>query len=393
MENIVIKLSLSLISIIAAAVLVGFDQQTLTYISLITACLPIVYMMITANHTSEKNPEITSENNQLDSTDKHDEIISQLISMAEAEFILTNNELSKLTDIIADAGNNLTFNLTGLHGESVNQKELFQQLAERIADLVGCEHKLFDKTSNFSKESNRIYNSMANSVTTIQNACSSLESEFISVAKQMDSIHKTLSDLNGITEQTNLLALNAAIEAARAGDVGRGFAVVADEVRALSKRSQVFNSEIGEKVTSIRTSIDGVSNKITDLSQIDLSNNLQDREQINILWEGVEKIITQAEIDGHELNKVIESASEHVSSGLVSLQFEDLVQQLTGHLKNRLTILQSFTLQAKDILGKRSDNKRLSHLEVLINNKIKTLNSLKCPISQTSLDEGSVDFF
>ncbi len=347
--------------------------------------------MIVGLQRPSLSEEISLENNDL--IEDRTRITTQIIAMTEAEFVLTNNELDKLAQITADAGNNLASNLTGLHGESVNQRELFEQLADEISGLVGCEHQLFDKTSDFSKQSNLIYQRMVDSVETITGSCKSLESEFVSVSEQMDSIHKTLNDLNSITEQTNLLALNAAIEAARAGDVGRGFAVVADEVRALSKRSQVFNSEIAEQVTSIRSSIDGVSNKITDLSQVDLSQNLNDREKINKLWKGLESIINQADIDSGELKKVIESAKEHISSGLVSLQFEDLVQQLTSHLKNRLTILQSFTSQAKEILNNNLDKQRLFELESLINEKMEKLRSLNSPVSQNNLKEGSVDVF
>jgi len=234
---------------------------------------------------------------------------------------------------------------------------------------------------------------MLDSIETIKSSCEALEKEFVGVSEEMVNIHKTLGDLNSITDQTNLLALNAAIEAARAGDVGRGFAVVADEVRALSRRSQTFNLEIAEQVNKIRKSVDGVSHKIHDLSQLDLSQSIQDREVIDGMWNGMQDIVSQASTDSEDINQIAESIGQHVQSGVVSLQFEDMAQQLMNHLKNRLTILKSFTLQAKEMVESGLNEDRVLQLDQLVNKKISKLEALHNSVDQTSMSEGEVSLF
>jgi methyl-accepting chemotaxis protein len=361
--------------IVAAGLLAWLGHMVFAATSLLVSFILVTFQIIDANQTAE--PEsIQNVFKPTATSDVANSLISQLIAMAETEFILAKHELDEISGILSHAGKNLAGDYTGPQGESINQKALVEELISKLAMLVHDEHEISNKTNDYSQKSHDIYQRMLNSIETIKSSCESLEKEFVGVSEEMSLIHNTLNDLNSITDQTNLLALNAAIEAARAGDVGRGFAVVADEVRALSKRSQTFNLEIANQVNKIRTSVDGVSHKIHDLSQLDLTGSIKDREVIDDMWTGMQGIIMQASKDSEAINTIAESIGQQVQSNLVSNQFEEMAQQLMSHLKNRLTILKSFTQQAKGMVDKGLNEDRVSQLDELVNSQITALERL-----------------
>jgi len=280
-----------------------------------------------------------------------------------------------------------------MQGETVNQQELCQQLIEHLTTLIAQEHDISTKALDYSKQSSTIFSSVRQTVSTVIKESAGLETEFGSVSIQMSQIDKTLDELNSITEQTNLLALNAAIEAARAGEIGRGFAVVADEVRALSKRSQTFNREIGDQIREIRNSVNGLTSKMTLLSNIDADVTGDGQEEVNKMWSGVISLTEDAESKSEEIRKIATIIDQHVVRGVRSLQFEDMTQQVMEHLSKRLRILNAFTNDATALLSSSLSNEQLELLDELTCDKATQLSGLNKSVLQENMDEGAVDLF
>lgn len=145
-------------------------------------------------------------------------------------------------------------------------------------------------------------------------------------AKIANEIYEMASSIDSIAKQTNLLALNAAIEAARAGEHGKGFAVVAEEVRKLAEGSSIAVLEIQDKVGTVISAVEELSNASKDTllfieesvlndyeKLITISNDYkQDGETVKNLIEGFAKISENISESVSQITKNMEDVTMSV---------------------------------------------------------------------------------
>ncbi|HED33315.1 MAG TPA: hypothetical protein ENJ08_03735 [Gammaproteobacteria bacterium] len=154
-----------------------------------------------------------------------------------------------------------------------------------------------------------------------------------------DKLEVMARDVGSIAEQTNLLALNAAIEAARAGETGRGFAVVADEVRNLANRSGEIAKNIIENVT-------GVNEQFSYISQKFSADSEQEGTLINAAEDNIQAVINQhsetkkqRDEGADRLTALSSGITQSIEAAMVSLQFQDRVSQILGHVQSNMADL------------------------------------------------------
>ena len=149
-----------------------------------------------------------------------------------------------------------------------------------------------------------------------------------------DELQIMAADVAAIAAQTNLLALNAAIEAARAGESGRGFAVVADEVRKLSTQSGATGTRIAAKVDHINRAME------TALAQVQQSSTA-DMELINRSENTISQVLERfhGTADAELLLNENTEIKQNIDDVLVSLQFQDRVSQILGHVTSDMARL------------------------------------------------------
>lgn len=219
------------------------------------------------------------------------------------------------------------------------------QLADRFSEIVSDIHSIVDgnqdtRISSSANIQDRL-NATSSTLTSLVDMRAESQRDISELANFTVKLEAMARDVGSIADQTNLLALNAAIEAARAGETGRGFAVVADEVRSLANRS-------GELATDIVANVAQVNEKFTQMSNKFSVNSEIESKLIKVAGEHTEAVLeeyenTRSELaEGAEhLNRLSDNVKTEIENALVSMQFQDRVSQILGHVQSNMSDLSS----------------------------------------------------
>jgi len=212
---------------------------------------------------------------------------------------------------------------------------------------------------------------------------------------QMEGMFTILDDVKSMADQTNLLALNAAIEAARAGDVGRGFAVVADEVRALSLTSAKLNDQIREKIEQSKLRINEVSTEVGAIASLDMNAAIEGKDAIDKMLVKIETLNVRTESILGDLTEASNGINEEINHSMRALQFEDIVNQLSGHIRLRLEHIHEVAVLSHNKVACASDEESLRQVA----NELTQLRDrfhaqdIAKKVEQSSMDEGEIELF
>ncbi len=220
----------------------------------------------------------------------------------------------------------------------------FSNISERLGSAVAASQQTAGGLTGNAEGSavhvltvsERELTSLIGSLESAQGARAAMLTEIRGLMRYTDELRNMIDEVGAIANQTNLLALNASIEAARAGETGRGFAVVADEVRNLSGVSSDTAKKMADKIGAVNTAI-------SNASQIAENTSVQDEQSIHDSESLIRNVIDRFERVTSRLSEASELLQEE-SSGignevgevLVSLQFQDRVNQILSHAQNSM---------------------------------------------------------
>lgn len=312
---------------------------------------------------------------------------------------LMRKDLHQIRDLVGDAVGTLQAAFNGLNDCSGRQSELVGQMIHAVREQSGKDPEV----EGFAEETDKVLRYFVEYVVNTSAQSMGMVEHIDEIVGHMGRADSLLDDVKVIADQTNLLALNAAIEAARAGDAGRGFAVVADEVRKLSKRSDRFSDEIRTVIGQSMSAIDNARAAISKLASQDMNFAITAKTRVNEMLERLSGLNESVELALGSVSVTNSEVNRLVGDAVRSLQFEDIVQQLTKYTELHLDRINGLVthihhglieLRESEAHKKYDFLVALGNLQTELHQFVENDSLLdKKPVAQGSMSEGDVELF
>ncbi|WP_455210167.1 methyl-accepting chemotaxis protein [Kaarinaea lacus] len=293
------------------------------------------------------------------------------------------HENQQIRTILSDAISGLADSFQGINEQARSQKQLVMSVTTNMSTHGDTEEL---NIAQIMSETENVLKFFIDTVVETSKESMRLVYKLDEMGKQNEAVIGLLKDIREISDQTNLLALNAAIEAARAGEHGRGFAVVADEVRSLSNKSEKFSDEIN---TVVRGTMSGISEArliINDMASKDMKIMMNSKKKVNdmtAIMSGVHKFTSEklAEVDA-----ITDDLNEKVAVAVLSLQFDDMITQISGHIERRIGAIENLVnlLNTSDDLDANDVSERINTICQAVEHR---------SVEQQAIAEGGIDLF
>ncbi|MBL4852407.1 MAG: hypothetical protein JKY90_09070 [Gammaproteobacteria bacterium] len=351
---------------------------------------------------NKKNQKITSDNTH-PNHNRQQQLHNQLSLAMHDEMHNISSDVERYRNVVSNAIGGLAESFQGISQQSQAEKEVLVGLLKDMAGTNTGDDASDEATiEKFISDTEVTLHYFVDTIIDTSKESMRLVYQLDDMYTQISQVMTLLSDIKSIAAQTNLLALNASIEAARAGEFGRGFAVVAEEVRALSHRSDQFSNEINCVVSGAMQGIQNARGVVSDIASKDMKIMLNSKKKISATMEGINDFHDNATSKLSVVEEMVEEIDNKVALAITSLQFEDIVTQLGGHIEKRLSVLD-------DALGTMEKANRHEHitntdslaaeqaLERLQEDVLNSINRLKeletTPVKQEDMTTGEIDLF
>lgn len=325
---------------------------------------------------------------------RYDELCSALATGSREQFQRLQGSLEHSQGIVSGAASRLR--------ESSGQDTL-RAMVEQLQALAADEEQAQRRAEieRFAEDTQTALSAFVSTAEKLGADSIVIAERFQGVRSQLDQVRSLIGQVNEINRQTSLLALNAAIEAARAGEAGRGFAVVADEVRKLAQRTESFSQEIGTLLKHVNESIVETGQVVTQSASTDIGSARAAEANAEQLRRRMEDINRHAALQAERVNELSGAIHDTVMQSIVSMQFEDMVNQVLARVREQSQLMAHYVngvfdahrdLEQRDGVSRVTQrNEVLSRLlaDAEAATRVMSVNA----VSQTAMSTGEVELF
>lgn len=330
----------------------------------------------------------TSAPEEASSGEEHDcrSLVDELRPALQSEVSHVEEETKRAGTIVNHAVLELSSNFTLLHELSGRQGDLIRN-SMALEDAEGRSYSMAEFMTGFASRSQESLQHSIDTLVDVSKLSIQAAHYMEDLLAHLDGTFRLLESSSSLADQTNLLALNASIEAARAGESGRGFAVVAKEVRVLSLRSSEFNDEIRNSVEGARRAVAKVQGTVDQVASRDMNQILKGSEDIKDMFSRAEKLSNRLQKALDDLSEMNPQIEESVAAAVRALQFEDMASQSLATASSSLENIRHLCRE----LDQFTTIEALQ--EEVRKNREKWNETRHKPVSQKSVDEGSIELF
>lgn len=309
-------------------------------------------------------------------------------------------EDAQIRALVQDAVSKLSDSFNGLREQSEQQNELVSGLTASMDTQDGDGESTEKKQVNireFVKATDTILQTFVEHIVLVSRQSMAMVHRIDDISTQMLLVEKYLGKINAIAELTKVLSLNARIVAARAGQAGAAFSVVATEVRKLAIASREVSTLISGVVSETSGNVDLVRDIVKEMASKDMSFAMESKGRVDSMMAEVSKIDAFTEKILKEVAQITTEIRDNVGLAILSLQFEDMVTQLTQSMDKKVGATENFT-QVLDLEMLMDDTlpkeERLARLRQNLIEQQQLFDTMgHKPVMQDNMDEGDVELF
>ncbi|CAG36005.1 methyl-accepting chemotaxis protein [Desulfotalea psychrophila] len=259
------------------------------------------------------------------------------LSVIARELLVNAEDTSTRSDNVAAAAEEMSANLNTVSAA-------MEQSSANIGMVASASEEMTATIGEIAESAGKAHAVSSLAVEQSQSASEKMD-ELSSAAEKIGKVTETITE---ISEQTNLLALNATIEAARAGESGKGFAVVANEIKELAKQTAEATSDIKNVIGNVQHTAKMAEGEIEQITRV--------IEDVNEIVATIAATVEEQSVTTREISANIVQASAGIQEVNTNVSESSVVSgEMTKDISGVSQVSRTIATKGRDVQQSADD--------------------------------------